>query len=167
MSPYPTHLTVDRYLKHGFSLELGLSYNQITGAKMVNQAYSSGMMFSADLNCRYSFYQFLQPTRWFDPYIGVGVGMTYAATASAGFYPTANGIVGTNFWIGNFGIRLQGTAKFGIVSNFYYNNTNYLQYTASVLYRIPKNYNSKYNNTKPRHKWTRKKPGKYKGGRSK
>lgn len=163
MLPYPSYVTVDRYLKHGFSLELALSYNQFNGAKMVNGAYPTGMMFSSDLTCRYSFYKFLQPAKWFDPYLGVGVGASYVAAASTSFYPTANGVVGVNFWIRNFGIRLQGTAKFGIVSSFYYNDTNYLQYTASLMYKFQKRENRNNSFHQPKHKWTRKKSGKHKG----
>lgn len=158
LNPYPAHITVDRYLKHGISLELAASFNQYSG-KIVNQTVSSGMMFSTDLTCRYSFYQFLQPTRWFDPYLGIGVG----ATLSSGFYPTANGVVGVNFWIKNFGIRLQGAVKFGIVPKFYYNNTNYLHYTASFLYRFPKKDRRDNSFQQSKHKWAKKKPGKYKG----
>lgn len=166
MHPYPTHIVVDRYIKHGLSLELSASFNQFSG-KIVNQTVASGMMFSTDLTCRYSFYKFLQPMRWFDPYLGVGVGLTSLSTGGVGFFPTANGVVGTNFWFGNFGIRLQGAAKFGIRPDFYYNNSNYLHYTGSVLYRFQKKDKKDNSFQQPKHKWTRKKPGKYKGGRSK
>lgn len=164
MHPYPTHLIVDRYLKHGFSLELAASFNQFSGNKMVNGAYPSGMMFSSDLTARYSFYQFLQPVRWFDPYLGIGAGLTYLDTGSTGFYPTANGVVGANFWIGNVGIRVQGALKFGITANMYYNDTNYLHYTGSLLYRFQKKYKKDNSFQKSKHKWAKKKSGK---GRSK
>ncbi|MCO5260190.1 MAG: hypothetical protein M9916_08610 [Crocinitomicaceae bacterium] len=163
MHPYPSHILVDRYLKHGYSLELSASYNQINGRKMVNEAYPTGMMFSADFTSRYSFYKFLQPTKWFDPYLGIGVGFSSVNTGSTASYFTGNGVVGMNFWIKQFGIRLQGTIKFGLVSSIYYNNTNYLHYTATLLYKFkPK---SKKDNSfqQPKHKWATKKPGKYKG----
>lgn len=160
MHPYPTHLIVDRYLKHGFSLELSASFNQFNGNKMVNGAYPTGMMFSSDLTARYSFYQFLQPVKWFDPYLGIGAGVTYLNAVSAGFYPTANGIVGVNFWIGNFGIRLQGALKFGITADMYYNDTNYLHYTGALLYRFPKTYKKDNSFHQSKHKWAKKKSGK-------
>lgn len=163
MHPYPTHLLVDRYLKHGFSLEFSASFNQFRANKMVNGAYHSGMMLSGDLTARYSFYKFLQNTKWLDPYLGIGVGVTHLNAGTSALYPTMNGVVGVNFWIKNFGIRLQGTAKFGLTSNFYYNDANYLHYTGALLYRFPKKYKTKSNFHKPNHKWTREKPGKYKG----
>lgn len=163
MHPYPSHLFVDRYLKQGFSLELAASFNQFNGKKMVNQAYPTGMMFSADLTTRYSFYKFLQPMRWFDPYIGIGVGATSINTGASSLYFTGNGVVGTNFWFGRFGIRLQGTIKFGLVSHIYYNNTNYLHYTASLLYKFKKKDKRDNSFHKQQHKWTNKNPGKYKG----
>lgn len=162
MEPYPTHLIVDRYLKHGFSLELAASFNQMKGNKMVNGAYPTGFMFSTDLTTRYSFYKFLQPMRWFDPYVGVGVGFTMINSGSQGMYPTANGVVGSNFWFGNFGLRVQGTIKFGITANMYYNDTNYLHYTGSLLYRFQKSYKKDNSFQKSKYKWARKKPGKYK-----
>jgi OOP family OmpA-OmpF porin len=165
--PYPSYVTVDKYFKYGLSLELGLSFNQFNG-KLVNGVTSSGIMFASDITCRYSIYEYLyKKVSWFDPYLGVGVGGTYTTASSPQFYPSLNGVVGGNFWMGNFGIRLQGTAKFGIANGFYRTNANYLQYTASVVYKIQPRDKVNRSNDKPRYKWVRKKPGKYKDSRSK
>ncbi|MEZ4891045.1 MAG: hypothetical protein R2779_11005 [Crocinitomicaceae bacterium] len=163
MHPYPTSLIIDRYLKHGFSLELSASYNQMNGKKMVNDVYPTGEMFAIDLTSRYSFYKFLQPTKWFDPYIGLGVGFTSLNTSSATNYFTGNGVLGVQFWIKQFGIRLQSTLKLGLVSKLYYNNSNYIHYQATLLYRIKPKYTKKNNFNQSKHKWAGKKPGKYKG----
>lgn len=163
MLPYPTYLSIDKYINNGFSVELAGSYNTFNGVKMVNEAYPTGETFAVDLAAKYSFYKFFQPVTWFDPYLGLGVGLSNVTTSSVNIFPTANGMVGANFWVQNFGIRLQGTAKLGLVSDIYYNDSNYLQYTASLLYRFhnPERRNDSFNKSK--HKWTRKKPKQYKG----
>ena len=163
---YPSYISVDRYLKKGFSVELSGGFNQFTERKMVNEAYHAGHIYSADLHAKFSFYKFLQPMKWLDPYVGLGIGLTQVATVNTEMYPTANGIVGVNFWIKNFGIRSQGAAKFGLTSDIYNNDKNYIQYSAALLYRFPKRYATKSHYSKPRHKWTKDKSRKY-SGRSK
>lgn len=162
--PYPSHAFVDRYLKHGMSLELGLTFNQYTG-KLVNAIpNASGMMFNSDLTFKYSFYNLWHnKLNWFDPYIGIGIGASYITVSSPAFYPTANAVVGGNFWFGDWGIRIQGAAKFGFIPTFYRTNTNYLNYTAAVVYRFHERDKKNRSNDKPRYKWVRDKPGRYKG----
>lgn len=160
---YPTQIVIDRYLKHGFSIELAGSYNQITAAKLVNELYQSGSMIAVDLTSRYSFYKFLQPRKWFDPYVGLGVGLTNLTTNYTSIYLNANGVVGTHFWFGSFGVRLQGTVKFALVSDFYYNNSNYLHYSAGLMYKFKKSYKTKNTFNQKRYKWTRKRQKRYKG----
>lgn len=154
---YPSHLIVDRYLKHDISLELDLSFNHFNGRKMINLAYTGGMQLSADLHARFGFYRYLKTAKWLDPYLGFGVGLTYSKGGGTGFYPTANAFVGVNFWMKDVGIRLQGTPKLGLTPPIYRSGSNYIQYTAAVVYRFQ---TTKKNNSgfdKPRYKWTRKK----------
>lgn len=169
MHYYPSLVSVDRYLKYGLSAEVTVSFNQYKGSKMVNATYTPGFMFATDLAIKYSIYEYLyKKASWFDPYIGVGISATYISATAPNFYPTFNVPIGTNFWIDkNWGIRLQATAKFGMIPRFYRTNGNYLQYNASVLYRFQKSDRVKGSNDKPRYKWVRDKPGRYKGSKSK
>jgi len=165
---YPSYVSVDRYIKYGLSAELTLSFNQYSGGKTVNATKNAGFMFMTDLALKYSIYEYLyKKASWFDPYLGVGMSFTYNSATSPNAYPTFNVPFGTNFiFRKGWGIRLQANAKFGLVPNFYRTNGNYMQYTAGVIYRFQKSEINK-SNDKPRYPWTRKKPGKYKGGKSK
>ena len=69
---------------------------------------------------------------------------------------------GANFWIKNVGIRLQTCGKLGITGNFFFTETNYLQHSASILYRFPGREKSKSSFDKRRYPWIHKKE-KYKG----
>lgn len=171
LHPYPTQVHVDRYFKYGLSVELTGSFNHFKGNTIVNvkTPNPSGNIWSIDLATRYSIYQFLyKKAPWFDPYVAVGLGFTSIKTRDsiqAGIqnYATLNGGIGVNFWIRNFGIRLQGLMKFGIVENFYHNSSNYVHYSATLMYRFQQPERRDNSFSKAQHKWTRKKPGKYKG----
>ncbi|MCO5260191.1 MAG: hypothetical protein M9916_08615 [Crocinitomicaceae bacterium] len=164
---YPAVISVDRYIKYGMSAELTLSFNQFRGNKTVNATSNAGIMFMTDIAFKYSAYQFIsKKVSWLDPYIGVGMSFTLNTATAPHAYPTFNVPFGTNFWIDrNWGIRLQADAKFGLVPNFYFTNGNYMQYMASVLYRFQKMDRNR-SNDKPRYPWVRKKPGKFKDGKS-
>ncbi|HLU87918.1 MAG TPA: hypothetical protein VKZ44_09205, partial [Taishania sp.] len=47
---YPSHLSINRYLKHGFSLELGLSYNKFN-LEIDTLTHVVVNRFSGDINC--------------------------------------------------------------------------------------------------------------------
>lgn len=84
-----------------------------------------------------------------------------------GTFLHAKGTFGINFWMNNWGIRLQGSTHFGLVAGFSSQNVSYLQAVGGVVYRFntrDKSYNS---SNKKMHKWATKKPKKYKDPRSK
>lgn len=164
--PYPSYIFVDKYLDNGMSLEFSFSFNDITEFKMFNEAYVNGFMLSPDLTFKYSFYKFFRPVTFFDPYIGIGAGFTFIETTDVFRYPTANGVVGLNFWIGNFGIRLQGTAKLALVNDIYYNDKNYINYHAGIVYRFPKPEHARSTFHKSRFKWAKRSQSKMVGRRN-
>lgn len=161
--PYPTRLNVDRYLNRGFSVEFTGAYNRYNGANLVNGSTGLGGTFiSLDLNGKYSFYNLLRTT-WLDPYVSLGFGGTIRPS---NFVPTLNSAIGVNFWVyKNWGVQLQTSAKFGITSNFYRTDANYLQHSAGIVYKIEPGTKKNKSNDKPRHRWIRKKKSYRDGGK--
>jgi hypothetical protein len=164
MPAFPTRIVVDRYLKKGLSVEFAGAYNQYQSDKLINDTTGlSGLFISTDLNCKYSFYQLLD-IYWLDPYASLGIGGTHREVFENPFKGTLNVSLGVNFWITNrWGIQLQSSGKLGISGDFFSGNTDYIQHTASIMYRIPqKQYKGTFH--KKQHKWTSQKP-KYRSGR--
>ncbi len=162
--PYPTRLNVDRYLNKGFSVEFTGAYNRYNGANLVNGSTGLGGTFiSLDLNGKYSFYN-LMSVNWFDPYVSLGFGGTIRSAYPTTFVPTLNSAIGANFWVyKNWGIQLQTSAKFGIKSDFYRTDANYLQHSAGIVYKIEPGMKKNKSNDKRRYPWIRKKKS-YRGG---
>lgn len=160
--PYPTHILFDAYLNKGLSLDFSGTYMQYDATKLVNDTTGlSGMFIAIDAGLKYSFYDMIG-TNWFDPYVSLGIGGTHRETYDPNFLFNANASVGFNFWIyRGFGLQLQTSGKFGITSSFYETDANYLQHTATLVYRFGEKKKNTFN-TKPRYKEYRKKR-KYKG----
>lgn len=182
--PYPSQLTVDRYFKYNLSAELGLSYsnyNQVFTSNFtsVSSTYDTvsmtthydtttvtsktvvaGTQMNLDLMCRYSFYRYM-PT-WFDPYIGLGVGVTYRMGPTSTFSPTVNASAGMIFWIKSVGIRLQAMGRAQMISGILTSPNNHLAYSAGIQYKFPVREKSKNTFNKSKHGWVHKK-AKFKG----
>lgn len=163
--PYPTRIVFDKYLGKGMSLDFSGTYMQYSNSKLVNGATGKGGLFiAADANFKFSFLDIIG-TNWFDPYVALGAGVTHRNAYSPNLTTNANATVGMNFWVSQrFGIQLQSSGKFGIRSNFYRTDANYLQHTFSILYRVGEKEDRVQSNfsDKPRYKEYFKKH-KYKG----
>ncbi len=163
---YPSKLSLDRYFKYGWSMEIAATYEQYKPGLLVNDSTNAyGTFFAFDVNGKYSFYQKYAPRmRWLDPYFTFGVGYTYRDCANtAKHVPTVNLGFGINFWIvKSIGIRLHSNAKIGVYPGFWTTHTNYLQHSAGLVFRWgegKKSSNGDFGRKK--NKWTHKKP-KYK-----
>lgn len=162
---FPSRIMADRYLGKGFSIEFAGAYNNYLPTKLINDTVGlSGTFISTDLNAKLSFYQLIG-NGWLDPYVSLGIG----ATDRMSMYPktflsNANVAIGVNFWVWrNWGIQLQTSAKVGITSGFPNSNSNYMQHSAGIMYKIVGRENFHSSPNKRRYKWT--KSNKYKGGK--
>lgn len=161
--PYPTRLTVDRYLKYGLSVEFAGAYNNYTAGKLINDSTGySGMFLSFDLNCKYSFYN-MMPGTWLDPYASLGVGMTQRSAFEDPYTATGNVAFGVNMFVWKgLGINLQTSGKIALTGEFL-GSGNYFQHSVGLVYKItPQGRNNDFN--KRQYKWINKKT-KYKSGR--
>lgn len=182
--PYPTQLSVDRYFKYNLSAELAMSYSNYnrvftTNSTVVTSSYDTvtmtttydtttvsnrttvaGSLAAVDLMCRYSFYRYMP--QWFDPYVGLGVGLTYRMGPTTSFSPTVNVSAGMIFWVKRVGIRVQAMGKAEMSGGIVTSPNNYLAYSAGLQYKFPVREKSKSTFGKSKHGWVHKKT-KFKG----
>jgi len=154
--PYPTRLTVDKYLKRGLSVEFAGAYTTYKLGKLINDSTNrSGMFLSFDFNCKYSFYHLVN-VPWLDPYASLGLGMTQRTALPEAYTFTGNVAFGVNFWVyRGLGINLQTSGKIGLTSDFL-GSSDYFQHSIGLVYKIqPRKGNNNFN--KRQYKWTNKK----------
>lgn len=157
---FPTRLMVDRYFKKGWSLEGLLTYNRLYSTKQINDTTGvSGMLVSGDLHLKYSFNRYFRRAKWFDPYLSMGLGVTYRDLRDQPVTPTFNTTFGANFWFSRkWGAQLQTTGKLALSADIYTGNGDYLQHSLGVVYRFtPKRRSTNNFSSKRQHKWTNEK----------
>ena len=78
---YPTRISVDRYLKSGWSVEAVVTYNTYLPGKMVNgKLGASGIFLSGDINSKYSFTNLYVPKlKWLGISVGYGANQMLSA----------------------------------------------------------------------------------------
>lgn len=155
---YPSRISIDRYLRKGWSLEGMVAYNQYTKSKLINDTTGvSGIFISGDFHVKYSFYRFFAPVKWFDPYLSAGLGMTYRQVREFPITPTCNIALGANFWFSrSWGIQVQTMGKLGLTSDIYTGDADYIQHSIGIVYRKqPSKKPNRFN--KKRYGWTNEK----------
>lgn len=154
-APYPSLLSVNKYLRRGFSQQCFLSLTPYRPGTIVNDVVSTGGFLAAmDYAFRIDPNRFSRKDeRRISPFIGVGAGLTFRKTNSFSLTPTLNLNLGLNIWFtGSFGLELLGTGKLAIAPNIYVTRNDYLQFSAGLSYRtFPQRKNT--GNKKRRHKW--------------
>ena len=156
---YPTKISLDRYLKYGWSLEAAAAYTPYLPGKRINDTTGlSGIFACFDVNGKYSFYNHYAPRmRWFDPYFTFGVGYTYRSNAAvAQHVPTLNLGFGFNIWIHRmFGIQIHTNGKLGLWPGFWDSSfhTNYFQHSAGLVFRWGEGRSKNGDFGRRKHKW--------------
>ncbi len=134
--PAISHVNVARYLDNGFSLELNGSLNKIDEAPIEVDGLS---FFALDLGARYDLnhLKFIGETGWFDPYLRVGLGMTwiegddgFTINNGAGFNTWFNDTVGLNFST-MYKVNLNSNTAFPMVAS-----DGYFQHAIGVVFRF-------------------------------
>lgn len=159
LRPYPSKITVDRYIKHGWSMEGALTYGQYVSSNVVNSETGiSGFMGAADIHGKWSFYNLYAPNaRWVEPYVTFGAGYTFRSVSSPMHAPTINAGGGVNFWLmESLGIQLASSAKFAVLPTFWKTKGNYLHHSFGIVYRTPDQSSHRNENDKKRYPWTKK-----------
>jgi hypothetical protein len=137
--PFPTRLSLDKYVRKGWSLEGMVAYNTYTTSKIINNTTGvSGIFVSGDFHMKYSFNRFMpSAVKWFDPYFSGGLGLTYRSVRETALNPNINLGFGMNFWLNQrWGLQLQTVGKLALVSDIYASDADYIQHTAGIVYRM-------------------------------
>jgi hypothetical protein len=157
---FPSKLMVDRYFRKGWSMEGLLTYNRFYSDKQINDTTGvEGLLFSGDVHLKYSFNRYFRRAKWFDPYISMGLGVTYRSVREQAITPTFNTTFGANFWFSRkWGAQVQTTGKLGLTADIYTGDADYLQHSLGVVYRFtPKRRSTNNFASKRQHKWTNEK----------
>ncbi len=131
--PYPTRLTLDGYIKGGFSAQLEVSYNKYKIGKNINSEIIPGnwSVISSDVNFKYALNYQIKNMKWFDPYVLLGLGYTQRSGASKPNTCTYNMGLGFNIWIIDFmALNMQSAAKFSMIEG----TSNYLQHSVGLIF---------------------------------
>lgn len=144
---YPSRVTVEKYLKDGWSVEASLTYNRYRSGKLINGNDVVGgdkTFFCFDALGKYDFNKLYNLNdamfggqQILQPYGTFGLSYTYRAFGTFPHSPNLDLGLGLNVWAyENWGVQLQGLSKFGMIGRFFWSHANYMQYTFGVVYKI-------------------------------
>lgn len=154
---YPTRVMVDRYLKHGLSVEFSGAYANYKLGKLINDSTNrSGIFLAFDANCKYSFFDLIAPN-WLDPYTSLGIGLTQRQAMPVPMTLTGNFAIGVNFYVWKgLGIQVQTSGKFGLTNGFM-KDGDYFQHNLGLVYKWTPRKKQDNSFNKRQYKWTHKK----------
>ena len=130
--PYPTRISIGRFLKSGIGIEAIGTYNKYKVGKTVDGAINQAEReyFAIDGKISYDLNKLIGETGWFDPYLHVGAG--YSSIGAVG-RSTFNAGFGFNTWFNDrWGLNFNTMGKWGIPEG----STKQLQHSAGVVYRF-------------------------------
>ncbi|WP_420399320.1 OmpA family protein [Flagellimonas sp.] len=131
--PYPSRISIGRYLKNGIGLEAIASYNKYKEGKVVdNQINTEDIDYlGLDFRVSYDLNMILGETGFFDPYVGVGAGYTDANNQGRGTY---NAVLGFRTWFSeHWGLDFSSTGKWTMNTE---NSSNHIQHAVGLAYRF-------------------------------
>ncbi len=157
--PYPTRLSLDRYIAKGWSAELLFNFNMYKPTKDINNVIISGtyLFFSLDMMGKYDLNQLIETGTWFNPYATFGLGGTVRTIKANPISGTINLGLGFNIWFNeHWGLNFQSLAKFAISPNFIRTSSNYLQHSAGFVYKFDVEKKKVFQFINPRYRWIHK-----------
>ena len=152
---FPTRLSVDRFMRKGWSFESTFTYNKYYSNKIINgQTGRSGLFLNLDAGVRYSFRNVLRGSKRFEPYVSMGIGGTYRTVADVPINMSINTNLGMNYWFSRkWGAQIQTSGKISLLPELYQTPSNYMQHTLGVVYRIDPKKRSKNTFDKRKYPW--------------
>jgi len=129
---FPSRISIGRYFKSGIGLEAIASYNNYKKGKIIDGVVNpeDKDYFGFDTRFSYDLNKIVGQTGWFDPYVGVGVGYTYANDLSRGTY---NGVIGFRTWFSDrWGLDFSSSGKW----SFGNEASNHIQHAVGVVYQF-------------------------------
>lgn len=129
--PYPSRVTIEKYISTDYSVEFAATRNRIAADKAFDapKDFQQDSRFHAgDINIKYRFVRhFIIPG--FDPYLSFGGGISRITQNNV----TINVGGGFNTWLANgWGLNFQATPKFDF---FGVREAQYIHYSFGIVYR--------------------------------
>ncbi len=132
MVPYPSRLSIGRYFRSGLGVELIGSVNRYKAGNIIDGVVISEDIpyWAVDSRLSYDLNKLVGETGFFDPYLGVGLGISDANNETRGTY---NAVVGFRLWLSEqWGVDLNSSGKWRMTDPA----SNHIQHAAGVVYRF-------------------------------
>ena len=132
LRPYPSRLSLSRKTRKNLSYHVLASYSVYTQGKIVDgqQLGKNRNYWSLDVNTNFHLSNSLGWDHFFDPYLGLGAGLSHANKQNQ---ITLNAWAGTLFWVTDrWAIHLSSMAKFSMAEE----GSNHLVHSAGLVYRF-------------------------------
>lgn len=132
MVPYPSRLSIGRYFRSGLGVELIGSVNRYKAGNIIDGLVIAEDIpyWAVDSRLSYDLNKLVGETGIFDPYLGVGLGVSDANFETRGTY---NAVVGFRLWLSEkWGVDLNSSGKWRMADPA----SNHIQHAAGVTYRF-------------------------------
>jgi len=129
---FPSRINIGRYFRSGIGLEAIATYNNYKKGNIIDGVVNpeDKSYFGFDTRFSYDLNKIFGQTGWFDPYLGVGVGYTYANDLGRGTY---NAVIGFRTWFSDrWGLDFSSSGKW----SFGNEASNHIQHAVGVVYQF-------------------------------
>lgn len=133
IAAYPSRFSLGGYFASGVTVEGILSFNRYKTEKLVEDPNPNEPYYTAlDTRITYSISRLFGRGGWLDPYVGGGLGYTWANTIGRG---TFNATLGLRIWLsGHWGFDVASMGKWTM--NTSNGSSNHIQHSAGLLYKF-------------------------------
>lgn len=131
--PYPSRISIGQYFDNGLGIEAIVSINKYEVGKIINDTINTeeSSYFGLDGRISYDLNKLLKKNGWFNPYVGVGGGITSADNFPRGTY---NASIGIRTWIAKkWALDINTTSKWPIKG---YQVSSHLQHAIGLVYKF-------------------------------
>jgi OOP family OmpA-OmpF porin len=131
--PYPSRISIGQYFDNGLGIEAIISINTYKAGKIINDTVNTeeSSYFGLDGRISYDLNKLLKKDGWFNPYVGVGGGITSADNFPRGTY---NASIGVRTWFtSRLALDLSTTGKWPIKG---YQVSSHLQHAIGLSYKF-------------------------------
>ena len=129
---FPSRISIGRYFRSGIGLEAMATYNNYKEGNLIDGSINpeNKLYFGFDTRFSYDLNKIVGQTGWFDPYLGVGAGYTYANDVSRATY---NAVVGFRTWFSDrWGLDFSSSGKW----SFGNEASNHVQLAVGGVYQF-------------------------------
>jgi outer membrane protein OmpA-like peptidoglycan-associated protein len=129
---FPSRINIGRYFRSGIGLEAIATYNNYKEGNIIDGAVNpeDKDYFGFDTRVSYDLNKLVGQTGFFDPYVGVGAGYSYANDLGRGTY---NAVIGFRTWFSDrWGLDFSSSGKW----SFGNEASNHVQHAVGAVYQF-------------------------------